>query len=195
VRGVTPIVRVPNDYPSTILRYLDTGAQGLHVPCVESASNAQTVIRSVKYYPLGTRGLAGVRAAAYGQEPLSEYVRSANAETLVALHIETAAAIERLPEILAVDGIDVIFVGPMDLSNSLGVPGEIEHAKVQAAIDRIVGTVAKSATALGIVVGDAQSARAWNQRGARYIAIGFEALIRTCSRDYLRLAHAESRTK
>src|SRR6185295_1641638 len=113
--------------------------------------------------------LAGVRAADYNQtSPLGEYVQQANAETLVVIHIETIEAVERLPEIVAVDGLDVIFIGPTDLSHSLGVPGDSQHPKVQAAIQRIVDTVAETNLALGIMVFSAQAAQQWRQRGARY---------------------------
>ncbi|MDE2963141.1 MAG: aldolase/citrate lyase family protein, partial [Acidobacteriota bacterium] len=82
-------------------------------------------MRSVKYQPLGIRGLAGVRAADYGQsQSLGEYTEVANAETLVVLQIETARAVDHLPEILKVGGIDVVFIGPSDLSQSLGLPGQ-----------------------------------------------------------------------
>src|SRR5258706_9990181 len=90
LRGVTPIVRVTTNLPPIILRFMDSGAQGLHVPWVNSAAEAENVVRSVKYYPRGIRGLAGVRAADYGQSiSFAEYVEQANRETLISIHIET----------------------------------------------------------------------------------------------------------
>jgi 4-hydroxy-2-oxoheptanedioate aldolase len=187
LRGVTPIVRVPTNQPPAILRLMDTGPQGVHVPWVNSAEEAEAVMRSVKYYPRGIRGLAGIRAADYGQAaPLGEYVREANDQTLVVIHIETAEAVDRLPEIVAVDGLDVIFIGPMDLSHSLGVPGQPQHPSVQAAMQRIVDTVAKTELSLGIMVGSATAARQWCQRGARYITTMFEAIMRPAADEYLR---------
>src|SRR5262249_49313644 len=148
--------------------------------------------RSVKYHPRGIRGLAGVRAADYGQAaPLGEYVRQANAETLVVIHIETIDAVDHLPEIVRVDGLDVIFIGPNDLSHSLGVPGDARHPTVQAAIQRIVDAVAATDLALGIMVGSAQAARGGRDRGARYIAVGMEALLMPAARGYLQAARAE----
>ncbi len=94
VRGMTPIVRVPTNQPATILRLMDTGALGLHVPWVNSAAEAEAAVRSVKYHPRGQRGLAGVRAADYGQAgTLADYTQHANAETLVVIQVETAAAV------------------------------------------------------------------------------------------------------
>ena len=186
LREVTPIVRVTTNQPPVILRYMDVGAQGLHVPWVNSAAEAEAAVRSVKYYPRGIRGLAGVRAADYGQViPLSEYVQQANAETLVVIHIETAEAVERLPEIVAVDGVDVIFIGPTDLSHSFGVPGQPQHPTVQEAMQRVVETVAASNAALGIFVSNAAAARRWRQRGVQYIALGLEALLSRAIRDFL----------
>ena len=93
VSGVTSIVRVPSHEAHVLLRFMDTGAQGAQVPNVNSAADAEAVVRAVKYQPRGQRGLAGVRAAAYGQRSsLAEYIERANAETMVVVHIETAAA-------------------------------------------------------------------------------------------------------
>jgi 4-hydroxy-2-oxoheptanedioate aldolase len=191
LRGVTPIVRVTTNLPPTILRFMDSGAQGLHVPWVNSAAEAENVVRSVKYYPRGIRGLAGVRAADYGQTmPFAEYVEQANRETLISIHIETAEAVEQLPEIAAIDGIDVIFIGPTDLSQSYGVPGQPQHPSVQAGIQQIINVVAKTNVALGVMVGSADAARQWRARGARYIAIGFESLMAPAARMYLQAVRA-----
>ncbi len=191
LRDVTPIVRVTTNQPHIILRLLDTGAQGLHVPWVNSAAEAEAAVQSVKYYPRGVRGLAGVRAADYGQRAsFSEYVQQANAETLVVLHIETAEAVEALPEIAATDGVDVIFVGPTDLSQSYGVPGQSNHPLVQKAIDRIVEVVNASPATLGAMVGNAEGVRQWRERGARYLAIGLEGLLMPAARRFLEEARA-----
>lgn len=193
LQGVTPIIRVPVNQPHVILRFLDSGAQGLHVPMVRSAADAEAVVRSVKYQPRGARGLAAIRAADFAQRAsFGEYVAQANAETLVAVHIETEDAVERLPEIVKIDGVDVIFLGPTDLSNSLGFPGELKHPKVQATFQRLVDSVAGSNTALGIMVQNADAARQWKQRGARYIAIGLEGVLNPACRSYLKQAREES---
>jgi 4-hydroxy-2-oxoheptanedioate aldolase len=186
LQGVTPIVRVPVNLPHVILRFLDTGAQGLHVPMVRSAADAEAVVQAVKYQPRGSRGLANVRASDYGQRsPLAEYITRANEETLISVHIETEDSVDRLGEIIAVDGLDVIFIGPTDLSNSLGLPGQLQNPKVQAALQRCVDAVAASDKALGIMVPNAQAARTWIDRGARYVTIGLEGLLNPACRNYL----------
>jgi len=192
LHGVTPIIRVPVNQPHVILRFLDTGAQGLHVPMVGSAGEAEALVQAVKYQPLGSRGLAGVRAADYAQRvPLSRYITQANKETLVAVHIETESAVDQLPEIVKVEGLDVIFIGPTDLSNSLGLPGELQHPRVQSALDRIVDTVAGSGKALGIMVGNVEAARKWKERGARYISIGFESVLNPACRSHLEACRSQ----
>src|ERR1700694_3212067 len=100
LRGITSMVRVTTNQPHIILRYMDTGVQGLLVPWVNSATEAENAVRAVKYDPRGNRGLAGVRAAEYGQVvPLGEYVVQSNGQTLVALQVETKHAVDHIDEI------------------------------------------------------------------------------------------------
>lgn len=189
LRGVTPIVRVTTNQQPIILRFLDTGAQGLLVPWVQTAAEAEAAVRSVKYQPQGIRGLAGVRAADYGQtQTLGEYTEQANAETLVVLQIETARAVDHLPEILKVGGIDVVFIGPSDLSQSLGLPGQAQHPEVQAAMQRVADAVAPTDVALGLMVRNLETARQWRQKGARFIAISLESVLGPAVKRYLQQA-------
>lgn len=191
LRDVTPLVRVTTNQPPTILRFMDSGAQGALVPWVNSQSDAEAAVRAIKYHPRGARGLAGVRAADYGQTgSLADYVQTANAETMVIVQIESAVAVEHIQEIVAVSDIDVIFIGPTDLSNSLGFPGQPQHPVVQAAIDRIIETVKPSQAAPGILVRDAAGARQWRERGMRFILTTLEAIMMPAVRDYLNTVRA-----
>ncbi len=106
------------------------------------------------------------------------------------VQIETLAAIEQLPEIVKLDEIDVIFIGPTDLSRSVGYPSQLEHPEVQAAIQRIIDVAEKTDLALGVMTRNAAGAKAWRERGARYLAIGLEAVLLPAARDFL----AASRT-
>ena len=112
-------------------------------------------------------------------------MEQANAETLVVLQIETAQAVDHLPEILKVEGIDVVFIGPSDLSQSLGVPGQAQHPEVQAAMQRIADAVAPTGVALGLMVRNLESAREWRQKGARFIAISLESVLGPAVKRYL----------
>lgn len=186
LQNVTPIVRATTNQAHTILRFMDTGAQGVHVPWVNSAEEAEAVVRSVKYQPRGIRGLASSRSADYGQKlSFGEYIEQANEETLVTIHIETAEAVEQLPEIVEVGGLDVIFIGPTDLSHSLGLAGQTQHPKVQEALNRVVEITNRSDKYLGIMVGNAEAAKQWQERGVRYITVTTEALLGGAARNYL----------
>ena len=142
VAGATPLVRVPSNDRAAILRYLDVGPKGLHIPMVESGDDARDAVRFSKYVPEGDRGLGAVRAAGYGaRHGLDEYVRRANDEMLIVVQIESRKAVERIDEILAVQEIDVVFIGPTDLAHSLGVVGQRDHPLLNDAFERICGAV------------------------------------------------------
>ena len=189
LRGVTPIIRATTNQRHIILRYLDTGAQGVHVPMIDSAQDAEAAVRAIKYQPRGERGLAFARAADFGQGlPIDQYAKFANEQTLCVAQIETVAAVDALPEIVKVDGVDVIFVGPTDLSNSLGVPGQMQHPKMLKTLDRIVRIVAGSDKALATMVANAEAARQWVKRGAQYITVGCESMLKQGCAAYLESA-------
>lgn len=186
LRGATPMARVTTNEAHVILRFLDTGLHGVHVPWVNSATEAERAVRSVKYEPLGQRGLAGSRASDWGmEESIADYTRRANRETLVVVQIETQAAVDAIEDYIAIDGIDVLFIGPTDLSHSLRHPGELSHPDVVAAMERVTGIVVDSDKALGTYVGSAAAARTWLDRGARYIATGTDGFLRSGMQDYL----------
>lgn len=135
--GLTPLVRVPGPAPETIGRVLDAGAQGIVVPHVASAQQARQAVAAARYHPLGTRGIAGGRNTGFGTLALPAYFERANRELMVVAMIEDRAGVEAIAEILAVPGIDMVLEGAMDLSQSLGVPGEAQHPEVLAAVARV----------------------------------------------------------
>lgn len=189
--GVTSVVRVPANLPWMIGRHLDTGIQGVQIPMVNTAAEAIAAVRAAKYQPLGNRGLAAGRAANYGQVlpfAFANYIEESNAETMVIVQVETPASIDELPEMVKVPGIDVIFIGPTDLSNSLGHPGDFKHPDVQAAFDRIVSIVGKSNKVLGVLATTTEASLEWRARGARYLLCVFEAIMGPAIRAYLQAA-------
>lgn len=186
LRGVTPIARVPANEPHLILRYLDTGAQGVHVPWVNTGAATEAAIRAIKYHPRGIRGLGGVRATGYGQVmPYGEYIQKANAETLSIIHIETAEAVDNIEDILAVEDVDVVYIGPTDLSHSVGLAGQSNHPTVQKLLDRVVEATIKTDVALGIIVKNPEAAHEWQARGARYIVITLEGILGPACRTFI----------
>jgi 4-hydroxy-2-oxoheptanedioate aldolase len=140
---VPAVVRVPNCLAfAEAGRALDAGASGTLFPRADGLPAVRGAVESVKYAPPGKRGLAGVRANKYGTTPFDQSVREANASTAVFVQIETVGALNHAAEIAAEGDVDLLFVGPNDLSQSLGVPGHYEEPRYRAAVER-VGVVAK----------------------------------------------------
>ena len=186
LRGATPLARVTTNQPHIILRYLDTGIHGVHVPWVNTAAGVEDAVTSVKYWPRGQRGLAGSRASDWGQyESLAEYTERANRETMVVVHIETQQAVDAIDEYVAIDGVDVLFIGPTDLSHSLGHPGNPAHADVERAMLHVTERVVGSDKTLGIFAGTADVAERWLAKGARYLVTSPEGFMKRGMHDYL----------
>lgn len=186
LRGVTPIARVTTNQPHTILRFMDTGIHGIHVPWVNTPEGVEQAVQSAKYGPRGQRGLAGSRASDWGMyESIADYTVRANRETMVIVHIETQAAVDAVEDYLAIDGVDVLFIGPTDLSHSLGHPGDPNHPDVVAAMDRVAAAVVPSAKTLGIFAATSESAERWLAKGARYIATGTDGFVKQGMQTYL----------
>jgi 4-hydroxy-2-oxoheptanedioate aldolase len=141
--GLVPIVRPQTSHPDAILQVLDRGALGVQVPHVNTAHDAQRAVESVKYYPMGQRGLAvSTRSSDYGFGlSMADYVRQANEETLVCVQLEEVEALRNLDAILQVQGVDVFFVGPSDLSQSMGYPGQANAPAVRSAISRAFAAI------------------------------------------------------
>lgn len=171
VAGVTPLIRVTHNSPHLVLRALDIGARGVHVPEISTATEARSAASSCRYGPEGSRGLAGVRAAGYGfTGPLAEYAGRANREVLLVAHIESRQAVERLDELLEERGIDIFYLGPEDISNSLGIPGQSKDPRVVRLVEEGIRRVAAAGRIAGCIAADAATARRYVELGARYIA-------------------------
>lgn len=184
--GTTPLIRVAQNAPPVILRHMDVGVAGIMVPQVNSAAEAQAVVQAAKYHPQGRRGLAGVRSAGFGiTQTLRDYTAVANRETLVIVQIENVAGVEHVPEILQVPGIDVLFVGPSDLAQSMGYPGQLDHPEVLATIERIVAMCRDHDVALGNIAGTAEQANRLIGQGFRMIGASAGALLAGASRQLL----------
>ncbi|MFZ5631688.1 MAG: HpcH/HpaI aldolase family protein [Bacillota bacterium] len=182
LHGVAPITRTTDGSPATILRSLDVGAYGIQVPQVNTAGEAARIVKAARYYPAGERGAMLPRASNYGAVGAAEYFLQANRETLVVVQCESARAVENLPEILKTGGIDVLFVGPFDLSVSKGHPGQMNHPEVQAAIDRCLGLTLEAGVAAGIFATDGEQAARRIRQGFRYVAVSLDLwlLSRAC---------------
>ena len=142
--GLTPLCRVRETGRAAILKLLDVGAQGLIIPDVHSVQQVREIIGYAKYYPLGMRGFCPTRKDGWGFDGLGtvpETMAHFNGETLLIPQCETVGALNAIEDICALDGVDGIFVGPYDLSISMGIPGQFGAPEFQAAIDRIINAV------------------------------------------------------
>ncbi|MEK6268593.1 MAG: aldolase/citrate lyase family protein [Planococcus sp. (in: firmicutes)] len=184
--GVTPLVRVVSSDPAHILKAMDRGAHGVHVPQVEDKEQATQVVKAVKYPPIGKRGAAfSMRAAKYGTEPIAEYLAHANTQSLVCIHIESEKAMENLEEILSVEGIDMVFIGPTDLSVSLGYGGSIDHPEVLKSIDEIYQLATERGVKVGIHTKSKEGARQREEWGADYVSLTVTSLLNEAFKDYI----------
>jgi 2-keto-3-deoxy-L-rhamnonate aldolase RhmA len=168
-----PLVRVPAAHYHFVARVLDTGAMGVMVPMVESAEQAHLIAQSAKYPPVGRRGAAfAVAHDDYEIGSLADTMISANAESLLIAQVETVAGLEKVEEIAAVEGIDVLWVGQFDLTNSLGIPGQFGHPRLQEALDRVVAVAGRHGKTAAILVMSVDEGKAMLARGFRCIAYG-----------------------
>jgi 4-hydroxy-2-oxoheptanedioate aldolase len=149
--GLDHFVRLPATDYATVMRPLEAGAGGLMFSMVRSPADAEQAVRWAKFAPRGERGLnGGNRDGRFGLTPLADYTARANAELFIGVQIETAGALASLKEIAAVPDVDLLFVGPSDLSQVLGVTGDFENPKCLAAIETIARTCADAGKAWGI---------------------------------------------
>jgi len=168
---ITPIVRIPDLTWERVGRILDAGAQGLMLPRVETAAQAEEFIAFLKYPPLGRRGMAsGMGNTDFRWVTTPEYIEFANQEILVIIQIENKTAVANLDTLVKVPGVDVFFIGPEDLSISLGFAGQQGHAHVQATIQGIIETTKQHAIAPGIHTSDVTAIGPLHQQGVRFIA-------------------------
>lgn len=169
VAKVLPVVRVPRGSDIYIARALDVGAGAVLIPQIETAQQAAAAVSAAKFSPVGTRGTCRfTRSACYGAYDGETYFKAAQ-DTMVMIQAEGARAIENINEILDVDGIDIIFVGPYDLSASLGVIGQIEHPMIYDAVRKIVQRADAKGVKVGCFANDAAMARRWRDLGVRFI--------------------------
>jgi 4-hydroxy-2-oxoheptanedioate aldolase len=172
---VAPVVRPPWNDPVVFKRLLDVGAQTLLVPYVQSAAEAAQAVAAVRYPPRGMRGVASThRANRYGR--VQDYFRQADDEMCVLVQLETRAAVDALEEIAAVDGVDGVFIGPSDLSASLGHLGEPRHPEVRIVIEDACRRARAVGKAIGILAPVEEDAAAWFAMGFAFVAVGSDLL-------------------
>ncbi len=170
--GAHAVVRVPSDDPVVLKQHLDLGARSVLVPMVDTAAQAEAVVRACRYPPLGVRGIGGARASRWGRYP--GYPHEAADRTCVLVQAETRLALDNLAEISAVDGIDGVFVGPSDLAASMGHLGDAGHPEVRAAVGEAIRVILAAGKPPGVLATGESVAHEYRQAGAVFIAVGVD---------------------
>ncbi len=172
-----PVARIPMNEPIWIHRSLDAGAKGLIIPMVNNALEAEEAVKQAKYPPRGVRGYGYSRANMHGMD-FDNYIMTANDEIAVVMQIEHKDAIANLEEIVNVDGVDGLFIGPLDLSGSMGITGQMAHPDMMAALEkyRRVAANANKSFGMHIVRPDRENVNANIEQGYTMIALGLDGV-------------------
>ncbi len=169
--GIAPLVRVPDVETAPLSRVLDLGALGVMVPRVETRAQAEQIVAALKYPPQGRRGVAMGMAHDMYQPARASYLAEANNETVVIIMVETELAFENLEEIISVPGVDIAWVGHYDLTTSMGIPAQFEHARFLGAMESLVKVCAKYNVAPGFLPPTAAVAAHWKRQGFRALSL------------------------
>lgn len=180
--GYSSVVRVQRNEPSLITRALDRGAGGVQVPHVNTPADAAAVVQAAKYAPLGQRGWSGWRTV-FGAEPGS-YATQANDATLVAIMLEEVEALDNLDELLRVEQVDVFFVAPGDLAQSMGLPGQTEHPRVVSAMDDALRRIHTAGRVSGTLTTPGTLAHHL-ELGVQFLYVGLGALLGPAAADFV----------
>ncbi|KIC10594.1 2-keto-3-deoxy-L-rhamnonate aldolase [Leisingera sp. ANG-M1] len=172
-----PVVRVPVGETWMIKQVLDAGAQTMLVPIVESAEQARELVRACHYPPKGVRGVGATAARATMFGTVSEYIQTADQEVCLLVQVENRAGMEALDEILKVEGIDGVFIGPADLSTDMGHQGNSAHPEVRAAIADAITRIKAAGVAPGILGTTEEATQAYADMGAQFLAVGIDVMV------------------
>ncbi|WP_294621267.1 HpcH/HpaI aldolase/citrate lyase family protein [uncultured Roseovarius sp.] len=183
-RHSVPVVRLPMGEVWAIKQVLDTGAQTLLIPMVESADEAHDLVRATRYPPQGIRGSGAALARASHFSAIPDYIGTANAQICLLVQVETRAGIAALDDILAVDGVDGVFIGPSDLAADMGHAGDSSAPEVQEAIQDALARIKAAGKAPGILALDHATALTYRDWGAQFLAVGIDVvMLAKCARE------------
>jgi 4-hydroxy-2-oxoheptanedioate aldolase len=177
--GMEPMIRVRKEGDHSFFRVFEAGATGIMVPHVRTVEEAEWALKFCRFAPVGLRGMDGVEAAAkYSLVPMAEYMAWTLRETFVIFQVEDRETLDILDEIGRMDGLDGLFFGPGDMSQSLGIPIQFDHPRMQEARELVAATARKHGKFWGMPVGDAaQAARLYEEEGAQFFACGAAIII------------------
>ena len=174
---VAPIVRPVDDNPALLKKLLDIGVQTFLVPMVDTPEQARSIVRALRYPPVGNRGLGTSLARAAGWGQVTDYLHKANDEICLLVQAETVEAMRSLPEILQVEGVDGVFIGPSDLSASMGHVGNPGHPEVVAAVSGGLKAIASAGKYAGVLCLDPALAETYRIAGANFIGVGVDTML------------------
>lgn len=174
---VRPVVRTVDHDPARIKQLLDGGVQTLMVPMVETAATAAALVRAMRYPPHGIRGVGTAMARAARWNGVEGYFAEADREMCLLVQIESATGLAALDDILAVEGVDAVFIGPSDLAASMGHLGKPGHPDVKGAVERAIRKTVGAGKAVGVFSADPAAADAYRRLGARFLLVGVDALL------------------
>lgn len=174
---IAPVVRPSWNDPVQIKLLLDMGVQNLLIPMVQNAEQAKAAVAAVRYPPHGIRGVGAALARAARWGATTDYVERANQEICVICQVETQEAMTNLDEILAVEGVDGVFIGPADLAASMGYLTQPGHPDVLASIEGAIVRIRQAGKAPGILQADVQAAQHYLSLGALFVAVGVDAVL------------------
>ncbi|MFQ6548187.1 HpcH/HpaI aldolase family protein [Aestuariibius sp. 2305UL40-4] len=171
------VVRVPAGDEWILKQVLDLGCQSVLVPLVHSAEEARAAASAVRYPPQGARGMGAALARASDYSRITDYVATANDQICLLVQAESAAAIEAIDDIAAVDGVDGVFIGPADLSADMGYPGRPDAPEVERAIDHAITRITAAGKAAGIITFDPNRFAEYREKGVTFLGVGGDATI------------------
>lgn len=174
---VEVMVRTVDHDPARIKQLLDIGTRNLLVPMVESADQARELVRATRYPPAGIRGVGTALARAARWNGIEGYFARADAEMCLVVQVESSAGLDALDEILAVEGVDGVFVGPSDLAASIGHLGNPAHPEVKASVEAAIARIGAAGKAPGVFSADPVAAQGYRDNGASFIAVGVDTLL------------------
>ncbi|MET4059403.1 4-hydroxy-2-oxoheptanedioate aldolase [Arthrobacter sp. UYP6] len=174
---IAPVIRPPSGDPVLLKQYLDLGAQNLLIPMVDTAEQAAELVRAVRYPPQGIRGVGSALARASRWNRIDGYLQNAAEVLTLLVQIETAAAVEKVAEIAAVDGVDGLFIGPSDLAASMGHLGQQDHPEVVAAVEHCIRVIKAAGKPVGVNAFAEATARRYIAAGVDFLLVGADVAL------------------
>lgn len=181
-KGISPVVRVADLTHKEIQRALDNGAEGIIIPCLRDVEDFRKAVDLTKFAPIGNRGFIKGRGSGFGNEPwasgtLTEYMQNSNEKVLLLPQCETKEALDNIEEIVQIEGIDGIFIGPFDLSISMGISGQFDAPEFKEAVDRILSACRQAGKLCMMFTGSVEDARAYIDKGFDAVANSIDTII------------------